>query len=103
MQKGESEMSWGYVPKKLKQARRQKILRKKYGKFSCTTCQNRIGGCQERYKRSPWWGLTIVEDCKYWKAPSKEKTGATKSNNQSVASNTEKKQSRKGIFKRIFK
>ena len=102
MQRGESKMSWGYVPKKLKKARRQKRLRKKYKNFSCVTCAYGRGCCPKSnvYYRALWHGEgAIIKNCTSWEASTEAKAAKGDANK---ASTTEKKQSRKGIFKRIF-
>ena len=67
-------MSWGYVPKKLKQARRQRRMRKKYRNFSCYTCRN-WKHCKKRYIPTPPIGVAMftIENCSDWKAERKPK------------------------------
>jgi hypothetical protein len=99
MQKGVRNMSIGYIPKKLKYARRQKRLRKKYKNFSCLTCRSADLWCSERHKRTARRASNDknVENCKYWK-PSLEMKQEPKQT--SVISDKKK---RKGVFSRIFK
>lgn len=61
-------MSWGYVPKKLKYARRQRRMRKKYRNFSCYTCRN-WKFCKKRYIPTPPIGIArfTLENCPDWK------------------------------------
>lgn len=95
-------MSWGYVPKKLRQARRYRRSRKKYKNFSCLTCAYGEGVCLERRKRIGY-GLTektIVEYCKDWTVSEKAKNAEK---NMPTVSNVDKKQPRKGLLAKIFK
>ena len=86
-------MSWGYVPKKLKQARRQRRIRKKYKNFSCETCHY---GTMECWHRKYDVSVTF---CKKWKAGYKAKYAQK----TSPAPKNEKKTTFKERIKSIFK
>ena len=70
-------MSIGYMPKKLKNARRQRRMRKKYKNFSCTTCAYNHW-CRKRIGRTPA-GVVItkgsLEFCPDWLASDEAKKG----------------------------
>ena len=69
-------MSMGYMPKKVKYAKRQQRMRKKYKNFSCKTC-SRDSWCKHRSIPTPPIGAIIVtgniEFCPDWKAKKEEK------------------------------
>lgn len=62
-------MSWGYVPKKLKYARRQRRAREKWRNYSCYTCRD-WNRCKKRYIPTPPIGVAsfTIENCPDWKA-----------------------------------
>ena len=62
-------MSWGYVPKKLNYARRQRRARKKWKNFSCETCLYRDDWCGVRLRN----GNKKNQFCEGWKADYKAK------------------------------
>lgn len=86
-------MSWGYVPKKLKYARRQRRARKKWKNFSCETCKYGEGWCWNRQ-----YGA-IVTFCPKWKVSYKAKY--PQKNN--LAPTKEKKNTFAQRIKSIFK
>ena len=75
-------MSWGYVPKKLKRARRERQRRKKSKNFSCETC------------RYDWYCGKGISKCPNWVAPKKKNGGKD-------SKSIERK--RRNVFKNIFK
>ena len=96
-------MSWGYVPKKLKRQRRERLLRKKYKNFSCLTCAYGLGRCPKNgayYRARPIGGRPIAQNCDCWKISTEAKFGKRDIN---TPNETDPKKSRKGFFKKIFK
>ena len=69
-------MSMGYMPKKVKQAKRQQRSRKKHQNFSCKTCR-KDSWCM-RVLGMPLHPEEVInlmgniEFCPNWKAPKKE-------------------------------
>ena len=88
-------MSWGYVPKKLKYARRRRHVRKKWKNFSCETCLHRNDWCWVK----TWNGNQKRQFCERWKADHKAKY-SPKTN---PAQTKEKKSTFAQRIKSIFK
>lgn len=93
-------MSIGYMPKKLKNARRQKRMRKKYQNFSCKTC-SKASYCKIRLVPTPPIGVAIFnrEFCPEWVASWRAKHPARV---VTLSNQPKKKKSLKEIFKDIF-
>lgn len=81
-------MSWGYVPKKLKRKRRERLLRKKYQNFSCDTCRFEDVCCSIAKH-----GNGRVEFCSGWDKIQKVNNACTSSG----------KKEKKGFLKKLFK
>lgn len=88
-------MSMGYMPKKVKYAKRQQRLRKKYKNFSCQTCKY-SSFCKHKIS-STLIGVIVVKEniqfCPHWKAEKSKITGIE----------TKKHTSFKKMFNNIFK
>jgi hypothetical protein len=69
-------MSMGYMPKKVKYAKRQQRMKKKYKNFSCKTCEHH-SWCKHKIIPTPPIGMVVVkgniEFCPHWKAEKKQK------------------------------
>ena len=94
-------MSIGYMPKKLKNARRQRRMRKKYKNFSCTTCAD--NPCWRRRSRLTPFGAIItkgnVEFCPYWLASDNARKGTQVT---TCTDDPKKKRTLKEILRDIF-
>ena len=90
-------MSMGYMPKKVKNAKRQQRLRKKYKNFSCKTCKS-CSLCGHKLGRTSY-GIIVyrenVEFCPFWKAKKEEKP-------VEIQSKGKNRKSKKTIFKKFF-
>ena len=84
-------MSWGYIPKKLKRQRRQRLLRKKYKNFSCDTCRFAEVCLKGLCSRTS--GKGRVEFCFGWK----------KANKANDATTCSEKKEKTSFFKKFFK
>lgn len=63
-------MSIGYMPKKRKKIKRMRRLRKKYGNFSCNTCEKSHNlTCKKRYQATRFGSIMVsyYANCPDWK------------------------------------
>ena len=93
-------MSIGYMPKKLKYARRQRRMRKKYKNFSCTTCAD--NPCWRRSRLTPFGAFIAVgnvEFCPYWSASDDARRGTQ---DTTYTDDSKKKRTLKEILRDIF-